>query len=289
VVRARRLAREAQLVVVNHALLLSDQAADGALIGPFANLVVDEAHRLPQVMLDAGSVRLDHNRLLDLEDLLGAARAAGQSPEVPTVLAGSFRSLDDQGSAAATAAESFGLAANRCLRAYRTWWRLAGEELAPGAALVAGQRLRIADKDVAFAPLQAASAELLETTAAATAAVAHLAQRTDSLPELPGPTLDLLARCAQAGELLDRLQRDVRFVVSDPSDRWVTWLEPGPARRSAQRWAPRPWNPARCCATSGSKATWRRSPPAPPWPSDRISASCSRSWDWPAGAPRPRP
>ena len=51
--RALRLARQARLVVVNHALLLRDHEADGALIGSFEEVVVDEAHRLPGAALDA--------------------------------------------------------------------------------------------------------------------------------------------------------------------------------------------------------------------------------------------
>lgn len=44
--RARAEAEEADLVVVNHALLLADAAAGGAVLPEFAHLVVDEAHHL---------------------------------------------------------------------------------------------------------------------------------------------------------------------------------------------------------------------------------------------------
>jgi len=232
VVRARRQAREAPLVVVNHALLLSDQAADGALIGPFAHLVVDEAHRLPQVILDARTVRLGHDRLVDLQDLLGTVRPAGQAPEVATLLAASLRALADP--RLADAATDFGQAANRCLRAYQDWWQQVGQRLAPGPEAAPGQRVRIADKDVAFASLREATARLLDAAASASAAAARLNQRTETALDITPAITDLLARCAQAGQLCDLLQRDVRFVTSDPSDRWVTWLEP--ATRGGLRW-----------------------------------------------------
>lgn len=225
VTRARRLAREAPLVVVNHALLVSDQAAGGALIGPFGDLIVDEAHRLPQVMLDARTVRLDHGRLGDIEELLGPPRPAGQAAEVPALLA--LRLREHAGAErAAEGAEAFGRAANQCLQTYRRWWRLASETLTADSAAVAGQRQRIADKDVAFAPVSAATADLIAAASAAAAGVAVLTQRADSLAELTPAVTDLLARCAQAGQLCAQLERDVRFVTSDPSDRWVTWLEP---------------------------------------------------------------
>ncbi|MBU1674366.1 DEAD/DEAH box helicase, partial [bacterium] len=68
--RARRLAREAQLVVVNHSLLMHDFAAGHTLVGEYQALVVDEAHRLPQVALDCFEVRCDVSRSLVIEDML---------------------------------------------------------------------------------------------------------------------------------------------------------------------------------------------------------------------------
>lgn len=225
VVRARRLAREAQLVVVNHALLLSDQAAGGSLIGPITDLIVDEAHRLPQVVLDASTVRLGPNRLVELDELVGAPRLSGQPPETTVLLAARLRAAAaDQ---AGAAAEAFGQAVARCQRAYRQWWHQAGEVLAISAAAPAGQRQRIADKEIAFKPLAEATAALSDSAAAAAAAAAALGQRAEALTQSERDLTDLLARCAQAGLLLGQLQRDVRFVTSDPSDRWVTWLEPG--------------------------------------------------------------
>jgi DNA polymerase-3 subunit epsilon/ATP-dependent DNA helicase DinG len=44
--RSRQRAEEAHLVVVNHALLLSDVAADGRVIPGYQELIVDEAHNL---------------------------------------------------------------------------------------------------------------------------------------------------------------------------------------------------------------------------------------------------
>ena len=227
VIRARRKARQARLVVVNHALLLSDHDAESALIGPFRDLVVDEAHRLPQSVLDARTVRLDRRRLADLEELLGATRTQGKLPETPALLAVKLREHPD-GIRAGEAADELGRAAGRCQRAYGAWWRKVGRELAPGAYADTGQRLRVPDKDLAFRPLATATAELLEAAAQASTCAATLNRRTESLDELSPATVDLLLRCAQAGQLLSQLERDVRFVTADPSDRWVTWLESGP-------------------------------------------------------------
>ena len=44
--RARRQAESAQIVVVNHALLLSDLGTDGGVLPPYQHLIIDEAHHL---------------------------------------------------------------------------------------------------------------------------------------------------------------------------------------------------------------------------------------------------
>ena len=45
-IRARRRARKADLVVVNHSLLLGDLAVGGVVLGKYTHLVIDEAHSL---------------------------------------------------------------------------------------------------------------------------------------------------------------------------------------------------------------------------------------------------
>jgi len=79
--RARRLAREADLVVVNHSLLMNDFAAGRTLIGPYALLVVDEAHRLPQAALEVSAIRIDAGRVAVLEELIGEVSPGGGPPE----------------------------------------------------------------------------------------------------------------------------------------------------------------------------------------------------------------
>jgi DNA polymerase III epsilon subunit family exonuclease len=73
-VAARRAAATAELVVTNHALLLSDEPAEGHLLGDYSALVVDEAHHLEEQATQAGGHRLrsaDVVRALDrLPDVL---------------------------------------------------------------------------------------------------------------------------------------------------------------------------------------------------------------------------
>ena len=80
--RARRRAREADILVVNHALLLHDLRAGRTLLGEYDALVVDEAHRLPAVTLETHAVACGLRRLADLDDALGATPAGGHAPRL---------------------------------------------------------------------------------------------------------------------------------------------------------------------------------------------------------------
>ncbi len=55
---SRRRAREAQVVLVNHSLLVLELLTGGVGLPPFDGLVIDEAHHLPHVAADALSVRI---------------------------------------------------------------------------------------------------------------------------------------------------------------------------------------------------------------------------------------
>lgn len=56
--RARTAAQTSHLLVVNHALLLSDVAAEGKVLPDYANLIVDEGHHLEAATTNALSFRL---------------------------------------------------------------------------------------------------------------------------------------------------------------------------------------------------------------------------------------
>jgi DNA polymerase-3 subunit epsilon len=227
VTRARRLARGAELVVVNHALLVTDLVADGMLIGPYDWLVVDEAHRLPGAALDVLAIRCDRQRRTALVDLLGEPRLAAEGqPEVAIVLAGRLRAAAD-GEQAAAACADFGRAAGRALAAFDAWWNaLALQVQGELDLLESAGRLRVRDREVAFAPLRQATVALRETAALAAAGGAALAQRVENLEELPPTAADLLLQTAQASQLFGLLEHDVRFLTEDRQDPWVTWMEP---------------------------------------------------------------
>ncbi len=61
--RARRQAESAQIVVVNHALLLSDLGTDGGVLPPYQHLIIDEAHHLEAEATRQFGFEIDASRL----------------------------------------------------------------------------------------------------------------------------------------------------------------------------------------------------------------------------------
>ena len=80
--RARAEAEAADLVVINHALLLADAEVGGGLLPPFDHLVIDEAHHLEEAATRGLRQELDGPGLLALLDRLSSPTSplAGEVP-----------------------------------------------------------------------------------------------------------------------------------------------------------------------------------------------------------------
>jgi ATP-dependent DNA helicase DinG len=229
---ARRRARDADLLVVNHALLLNDLAQGRTLIGERDHLVVDESHRLPAVTLDTHGVLAGMGRWNDIEQLCGRLTGGERIPERVALAARRLGEMGHDGEKPAAACTDYGRDLARAGDVFVAWWQALGA-LVDEALPVTGrslQRQRVRDKDEAFGGVRAETAALLEALAQAAEGFARLAAVTSSLDELPGPLQDDLAQLAQAGQLVRQLQHDVRFLVADGDENWVTWIEPS-ARR----------------------------------------------------------
>jgi len=76
--RARRAAESAHLVIVNHALLLSDVAVQNRVLPEYKYLIVDEAHHLEAATTNGLSFETDRTALRRLLDEIGQVRQAGR-------------------------------------------------------------------------------------------------------------------------------------------------------------------------------------------------------------------
>lgn len=72
---ARRRAEQAHIVIVNHALLLSDVSTGSLILPEFADLIVDEAHHLESAVTDGLSFRADKRFMEAILDDITAARS----------------------------------------------------------------------------------------------------------------------------------------------------------------------------------------------------------------------
>lgn len=72
---ARRKAELAHIVIVNHALLLSDVANEGHILPEFRDLIVDEAHHLESAVTDGLSFRADKRFLESILEEITKPRA----------------------------------------------------------------------------------------------------------------------------------------------------------------------------------------------------------------------
>jgi len=87
--RARKRAEAAHLVVVNHALLLSDISAGGRVLPPYERLIVDEAHNLEEEATDQFGFTTglgECRNALNAIDERGAERESGLLADVAVAL-----------------------------------------------------------------------------------------------------------------------------------------------------------------------------------------------------------
>lgn len=97
--RARRQAEAAHIVIVNHALLLSDLTTPANVLPPYDHLVIDEAHNLEDVATDQLGFSIDQPTLLQFLDNLyqsgGAQSVSGLLSEYPLSFRESTATADD--------------------------------------------------------------------------------------------------------------------------------------------------------------------------------------------------
>lgn len=78
-VRARALAREARILFVNHALLLTDYRQGGSVLGPYARVVFDEAHHLEKCVIENLSVKASRDDVRRILEPLATGEAGGDA------------------------------------------------------------------------------------------------------------------------------------------------------------------------------------------------------------------
>lgn len=91
--RARQAAEGARLIVVNHALLLSDIVAGSSILPEYSHLVIDEAHHLEEEATEQFGFQVTQRRLFDylnrLSEEVGGQRYVGLLQQIKNCFGGS--------------------------------------------------------------------------------------------------------------------------------------------------------------------------------------------------------
>ncbi len=228
--RARRLAREASLVIVNHSLLMNDCAAGHALVGEYQHLVVDEAHRLPQTALDTFSLRLDAIRAAVLVELIQAGENPGGEPAVCQRAVKGLVSLGEGGTTAADQVQRIGRSVMMVVMTLRRWLDAidsAHGGHASAAATGAFQgRIRVYDRLETFGMVARETADIQEACASVGATASALARTLEDLDGVGTRLEEELASLMRATEMVQTIEEDLYFLTGMEDEDWVVWLEP---------------------------------------------------------------
>ncbi|MGH7882743.1 MAG: helicase C-terminal domain-containing protein [Candidatus Dormibacteraceae bacterium] len=218
--RAREQAEQADVVVVNHALLMADAAAEGGLLPSFEHLVVDEAHHLEAAATEGLRRELEEGGLVGrLERLVSSGRSVG-------LLSNLLRQgrLDDSGQALSEAEKlaprSHQLAV-ALFAATATWVKVMLRAEGGGDNLRLTPRLR---ENAKWAELTAAA---VDTCTALAALCAELRRATSLSREWMGGEapdqrlreLEIIRGQLEEDELL------LRELFNQPSEGYVYWFQ----------------------------------------------------------------
>jgi Rad3-related DNA helicase len=234
----RRRAFRAQIVIVNHALLLADMAAGGVLLPNADVLIADEAHRLPEVARGAWRVTLARHAVEPhVRAFVGDGRQGG------TV--GVLRRLVRRGVRQATRAnallhaERAGAAMSESAAALGRFEAALAQLLHAGGMALTNDlprlRLRPAGAGRLLAGPRSAAVTIEYPEEEASAVVAHMESAVDELGALRDVVADLtqttedaegaLVELATAHETWARMRDAARGTLGNIQDGAVRWIE----------------------------------------------------------------
>jgi ATP-dependent DNA helicase DinG len=215
-IRARRRAREAEILFVNHALLLTDYRQGGGVIGPYARVVLDEAHHLERCVVENLSVRAARE---DCRRILEPVRLSLRNEDAWKLLAIELDAGgwgDAKGLKAAIAEDVSGIE-----RSYSALFRAVEELLNPGKAL-RGTKLRYTDGGETFADARGELNDIL----------LNISKLNDTLKsiyetDLPRDLEPFRQEMGYVSEELETLAESLRFLSAGCVEESVFWLEWG--------------------------------------------------------------
>lgn len=228
--KARKAAESAHLVVVNHALLVSDALANNQVLPEYQRLIIDEAHHLEDAATNSLNFRIDESalrrRLADLGNtrrgLLGEL-LSNATPRIPekdlTRLTGFIKNI----SAATSGMEAHVQNLFIALRGFAddTFQRMRSNEHLPQIRLTAETRPRMNDVRSKWGILK----EYFEVIGDA------LARLNDGLGRIKPHNIpnhdDIANSLAAAAGYLSDIKNQLHAILAEPADNMIYWMGTG--------------------------------------------------------------
>jgi predicted DnaQ family exonuclease/DinG family helicase len=228
--RIRTAAARAHIVIVNHALLMADIAADRVPIGAYSTLVIDEAHHLERAAsqhlgneINAWMFRSWAGRMYDLEGvptgllaqvLLGIGTARSDHPSLPG-LTSVVEHAAEGVLKLRSSAESFFIEMTAKLRS-----------LVPRQENAYTQKLRLLEPDQFLLELEQPDSALEKSVKATMENFTRIIETLGDIPMAVLPQVeDWTDDLRGARDELEAYLLSLQFFQSLPDENWVYWAE----------------------------------------------------------------
>lgn len=229
--RARKTAESAHIIIVNHALLISDAMTENQVLPRYRYLVIDEAHHLEDATTNALTFWLDEStlqrRLADLgtpqRGLLGALLTSAQS----AIPAKDFQRLSTFVETITQASDAMRIHIKALFESLRTFF----SEATNGGSSEYSTQIRITPTTRAqsgFEHIQARWHTLQQFFDALSGAMRRLAEALTRLEQYNIPDYDdLVNSTASAARYLNEAGSQLHAFVFDPDPNSIYWLNGG--------------------------------------------------------------
>lgn len=227
--KARREAESAHLLIVNHALLLSDIATEGRVLPPFEHLIVDEAHHLEDAVTSSMTFRTDPESIKRQVGDLGTEKTGLMGDllvQTRDVIPDGFhRTLTEFVHSVLDASRTMNVHVDRL---FATLQQFLKDHTSVSHSEYTAQ-IRILDelrRQPAWTEVEMAWDNLSQFTGTIAEAIVQLARGLNDLIEYDIENFDdLVAGMASAARHLTELHERLNEIVSQPDGNMIYWAE----------------------------------------------------------------
>ncbi|MBK9749749.1 MAG: DEAD/DEAH box helicase [Chloroflexi bacterium] len=225
--KARKAADAAHVLIVNHALLLSDAASDNAVLPPYDYVVIDEAHNLEEATTSSLSWRLDaptlFRRLIDLggvrRGLLGNLLTSLSAS--PTITEKDTKRLNKYISIIEEAATDMQAQIDKLFAAFRAL--LAEMNITRSDFAMQVRVLESVRKKSGFGQLESTWKVLREYFDAVSEAMGTVAAAVRRFEDIDQHA-ELLNSTETAARYLDEVRAQLNGFIAEPDDNTIYWI-----------------------------------------------------------------